>query len=248
MILIIGITVAFFLEFLLLTKKSKNSADKILATWMFFIGVHLFFRYLIESELIFKNPFLFGISLPFPLIHGPLLLFYIQELSNQKPHKGIYNYIHFLFPSLLYLYLIKYFVLSKQLQIEAIRNNGISYPEFNIILFLGTIISGLVYIIWSGYLLKKHIKKIGEEFSYTENINLNWLRYLTYGLGGIWLAVITSNFIVKDWLDQNLQNRDSIIYYTLVVFVIIIGLYGVKQVGIFSGIQQNLSNGQLDIQ
>jgi len=56
MIFIVGITIAFLLEFLLLGKKNKDKADKILAYWMFFIGLHLFLFYMHYYELYIKYP------------------------------------------------------------------------------------------------------------------------------------------------------------------------------------------------
>ena len=40
-IFIIGSVQAFFIEFILLNKKNKAFVDKVLAVWMFFIGVKI---------------------------------------------------------------------------------------------------------------------------------------------------------------------------------------------------------------
>jgi hypothetical protein len=63
MIFIIGITIAFFLEFLLLSKRGRSKADNILAVWMFFLGFHLFLFYLQYTGLYLTYPVTLGIIL-----------------------------------------------------------------------------------------------------------------------------------------------------------------------------------------
>src|SRR5512145_330035 len=103
MIFIAGITIAFFLEFLLLSKRNKSGADFILALWMFFIGLHLFFFYIHYTGIYARVPFLIGLILPLPLVHGPFLYIYVSVLTNQVPHKPYILFLHLLPPFLMYL-------------------------------------------------------------------------------------------------------------------------------------------------
>ena len=48
MMFIAGISIAVFLEILLITKKNKSESDKILTVWMLIISVHQFLFYLVE--------------------------------------------------------------------------------------------------------------------------------------------------------------------------------------------------------
>ena len=50
MLYLIGVIISFFLAFLLLVKKNKNIADKILFFWLLVIGFHLFMAYLFFIE------------------------------------------------------------------------------------------------------------------------------------------------------------------------------------------------------
>ena len=65
-----GVGLAFFLTLLLLSKKGKTMADKILVGWLLLITVHLLLFYF---QKIWLYPQLLGIAIPFPLVHGPFL-------------------------------------------------------------------------------------------------------------------------------------------------------------------------------
>jgi AraC-like DNA-binding protein len=88
-------------------------------------------------------------------------------------------------------------------------------------------ISGLVYITWSLMLWKKHNRNIKENFSYTENINLIWLRNLIIGMAAIWLAVLFGNFSDETF-------GDALIFGAVSLYIFFIGYYGIRQGVIFT--------------
>ena len=81
------------------------------------------------------------------------------------------------------------------------------------------IISGIAYVSWSLILLKRHRKAILNQFSYTEKINLRWLQFLIYGIAFIWILVFA---------------KDEMLFEGVVLFVVLIGYFGIKQPGIFT--------------
>ena len=82
------------------------------------------------------------------------------------------------------------------------------------------IASGAVYTVLSLRTLMKHKRQIKNNFSYTEKINLEWLFRLIIGLSLIWILVFLAD--------------DEIIFTSVVLFVVFIGYYGIKQVGVFT--------------
>ncbi len=82
-------------------------------------------------------------------------------------------------------------------------------------------ISGIFYIVIPNILLYKHKKRIVNQFSYQEKINLNWLRVLFYGMLGTWIIII---FV----------RNDEWIFSMSTVFLVFIGYFGIKQAGIFT--------------
>ena len=221
MIFIAGISIALFISSLLLAKKDKSKSDVILFLWMVLNAIHLSFFYLLHTGSIYNYPFLLGVQFPFPLLHGVLLYYYVSCVTNQLPKQKLVVFLH-LAPSLITLaYLIPFFLLPPEQKIEIFKNGGKSYMVFQDVLLACVFISGIVYVIWSSLILRKHKKRIRNQFSNLEAINLKWLQFLTYGLGMVWSLIIFS------------QN-DTVIFIGVSIFVILVGFFGVQQKNIFS--------------
>lgn len=230
MLYLIGIIITFFLAVLLLTKRNKSEADNILTTWLFLIGVHLSFYYLHYSGNHLEYPFLLGLELPLPFVHAPLLYLYTASLTNQSRHKK-YRLLHFLPILFIYILFSSFLTSSNANKLYVYQNHGINYQIHLKVIYFVIIISGLCYIFLALLLIKKHKNNIVNNFSYTENITLNWLRYIIVGLILIWVMIIVGN--------------DYLIFSAVVLYVIFIGYFGIKQVGIFTQTQsfdQNSNN------
>lgn len=219
MLYLIGVIITFFLAFILLSKSKKTNADKILFFWLLSIGIHLFLYYLFFSEKYTQYPSLLGISIPLPLIHGPFLYLYTAAVTNQLKNWKI-NLLHFLPVLLSFFSLFNFLQLPNETKISVFKNEGRGYETLLFLTLTTIVCSGIIYVIWSLLLLKKHKKNILNQFSYSEKINLAWLRYLIYGIGLIWIFVIYGN--------------DELLYTVVVLFVIFIGYFGINQVGIFT--------------
>ena len=216
----VGIIISFFLCLLLLGKKHKTAADFLLSFWLCWIGVHLGFYYLALSERINEFPFLLGLSIPMPLGHPPLLFLYTAALCRgQLPR---YWWGHFVPVVTSYLYLIPFLLLPAEQKIRVFQNKGAGYEGFMLLMNLAINVSGVAYTIFSYRLLQKHRRVISDLFSSEEKINLRWLQNLIYGLAGIWIAVLVGN--------------DAVVFGAAVVFVLFIGYFGIRQVGIFTSL------------
>lgn len=219
MLYLIGVIITFFLAFILLSKSHKTNADKILFFWLVGIGIHLFLYYLIFSGKYIGYPYLLGLSIPLPLIHGPFLYLYTASATNQLKKWKI-ELLHFLPVIFSFLSILDFFLLSNEEKKLVFVNQGQGYETITYIIYIAVFLSGIIYVIWSLLLLKKHRKNILNQFSYSEKVNLAWLRYLIYGIGLIWVFVILGN--------------DKLLFSIVVLFVIFIGYFGINQVGIFT--------------
>lgn len=227
MIYIVGVIITFFLAFILLSKSNKTNADKVLFFWLIGIGINLSLYYLIFSEKYWQYPYLLGFSLPLPLIQGPFLYLYTASATNQLKKWKI-ELLHFLPVIISFFSLFNFLQLPNETKILVFKNEGRGYETLLIFTLIAIICSGIIYVIWSLLLLKKHKKNILNQFSYSEKINLAWLRYLIYGIGLIWIFIILGN--------------DKLIYSVVVLFVIFIGYFGINQVGIFTKKNQLIDN------
>jgi len=170
------------------------------------------------SEKVFEFPFLLGLAIPMPLVHPPLLFLYTAALCRgQLPRHWWWHFVPIL---ACYLYLIPFILLPAEQKIWVFQNKGAGYEGFMLLISIAINISGVAYTVWAYRLLQKHRRVISDLFSNQEKINLRWLQNLIYGLAGIWVAV--------------LAGYDPVIYGAAVVFVLFIGYFGIRQVGIFT--------------
>ncbi|WP_312305822.1 helix-turn-helix domain-containing protein [Chryseobacterium sp.] len=213
-----GISISLFLFIILISKQNKSTADRILCAWFFFALIHLLFIAGYASGIIYKVPLLLGWELPLPFLHGPFLYLYILFLSGQQRHEKQYI-IHFI-PAVSVACLLIFIL-------PTVQFSTLSTQSFFKTLFKGMVaaimISGVAYITGSLILLHRHRRNIVGQFSNTDKITLNWMRYLIFGMGLIWIVVI---FI------QPVQ----VLYIAVGLFIFFIGYFGIRQVGIFSNV------------
>ena len=119
----------------------------------------------------------------------------------------------------MYLYLITFFILPGEEKIQVYRNHGAGYELFGAVKSYLAASSGVIYVVWSAVLLKRHSNNIRNQFSDLHKINLRWLQILTFGLGVIWVLVFMHN--------------DTMVFSAVVVFVFLIGFFGIRQGDIF---------------
>jgi AraC-like DNA-binding protein len=212
-----GIVVTFFLSSLLLIKKHKTPADYLLAAWLFLLGAHLSLFNLVSTGAYPNWPYLLGVELAMPLLHGPFLYLYTAELTGHFPakHRWLLHFLPFCAANLL---LAPFFTLPVSAKIAVYDHAGQGYETQLLFIRYAIYLSGIVYIILSLLLLRKHRQRILQAYSETARISLNWLRYLIIGVSLIWLPVLLSN--------------DHVIFALVVVFVLFVGYFGIRQVGI----------------
>lgn len=211
-----GVALAVFLDLLLLAKRQKSKADWILACWLLIIGIHLLMVTFLRLKL---YPQIWGIDLPLPLLHGPLLFLYTLALTGTQVSLR-HLLIHLSLPLAFYIYLISFIALPASEKLFVYENEGLGYETFLSVRNVCIPVSGVTYILLSLYTLRKHRLAIVERFSSVDKINLNWLRNLIIWLSFIWLLVLFGN---DDW-----------IFSATVVFTFFIGFFGIRQGLIFN--------------
>lgn len=192
------------------------------------MGIHLALYYISLVADPYYYPYLL-VSYPFPLFHGPFLYFYTASLTNQHPYLRRHFVWHFIPALLIYLILFPFFLRPYPEQLEVFADKGKGYEWVFLIQRVLVLASGVVYTLLSLWLLRRHIFNVQNRFSQTEKVNLLWLRYLIYGVGIVWLAVFFGN--------------DVVIFSLVALFVLLLGYFGIKQVGIFT--QATFSDGEI---
>lgn len=237
-ILNIGIILSFFLGILLLAKKNKNLSDKILAIWLFVIGLHLLSYWIYNEGYWEKYPHLIGITVPFPLLHGPFLFLYVLYTLRDQKHLSKEDYFHFLPAIIVLIYMLPfYFGYTTEEKIMVDKGLVDDYSTFSNLLIILFIISGLSYVILTYRKLLQHDKIIDDNFSSNNHIKLNWLKYSIYCFLGVFVSAAIIISLREILLLQFPFNADFIFYSFIVLFVVYIGYSGIRQQNLFSSDQ-----------
>lgn len=233
---------ALFFAVMILQKK-KALHDKILICWLIYLGLYSGIYALFSDYLFTESPLLSASFISLLMLHGPFLYLYIYGLVDEKFQVNLKKLFHFI-PFLLfniYLFISSYFPeVSERIRLDHVQSDHGAPLLFTLFLIL-TAVSGPVYFILSIRLFKKLDINIFNNFSTSENINLDWLRKLVYTFGAIWsllmvFAAIHHVFHLFSWIFCT----DGL-FLSLSVFIILIGYFGLKQKEIFINYpEQNL--------
>ncbi len=219
MFFILGIFISIFLLLLLLIKKNKSRADKVLAFWLFFIFINQLLNYFQESGDMYQYPHWLGVNFSMPVINGTLLYFYVLEITGNRPKNRRAVWLHLLPTVSLIILAIPFYLLTGEEKIYVFENEGQGFEWYVIYCNILIPLSGLFYAIWSWLLIKRHRLKIQDSFSNTDKKELQWLMYLSIGFTIIWVfSIFFSN---------------QIIFSAVVLLVLFIGFFGINQLNIF---------------
>lgn len=211
--------ISLFLFLLLLGKRRKTAVDFVLTLWIFFATIHLALIGCYASGNISKLPWLIGWEMPLPLLHGPFLYLYLLFLTGRPKHRAR-QLLHFAPALLCTLSLIPILASIPPEQRPDKKNWKPFLPYFEV-LIIAFAISGIVYLLLSLQLLRRHKQQVLQQFSNTEKISLNWLRYLIGGMSVIWIIVI-------------FYPSPQLLYLSVALFIFFLGYFGIRQTGIFT--------------
>jgi AraC-like DNA-binding protein len=223
---------------LLLKSKPKNSdSDRILMLWMGIISLQLGFYYdNLSAKSIFPGYLqLLGFSLP--LVNSPVLYFYIRSLSLGAGFKWkniLIHLLHFLIFNGIAFFL--YYTKENYLFFKD------GFPHFSIALNPGvtyslTALLALVpgcYVVLSFLLLLSHQKRLPDNYSYTEKINLNWLKWIVVSLLILFIGLF---LFIKYGVSYGLigyPNLFAVVGAILTIYVFFIGFCGLYQDAVFN--------------
>ncbi|KAF5027983.1 Helix-turn-helix domain protein [anaerobic digester metagenome] len=226
---------ALFFAILILQKK-KVLHDKILIYWLIYIGIYTG-SYALLSNTLFTDYHLLSVSfISLLMLHGPFLYLYISALIDEKYQfnkKHLFHFAPFLLFNVFVLVSPLFPEFAGRIRLDHVESEHGAPLLFNFFLLL-TALSGPVYFLLSIRLFKILDINIFNNFSTTENVNLDWLRKLVYSFGVIWtiLMVVASIHHVFHLFSWTFCTDG--LFLSLSVFIILIGYFGLKQKEIFT--------------
>lgn len=234
---LIGAVQAFFFASLFISRKEIIHEHKILIAFFFINGILLLDHYMEISAYSIKYPHLIGLSYALPLILGPILYYYTLVISSKEKIKAKRFFILHGLPFLLLLFflLFDFYFLSAEEKLAYYQRESqeqTSLPIYLAEFFLN--FSVPVYSLLSLLHIRRFRKRLPDEFSYTENINLAWLETILYFFIG--LSIISlSTHIISDLIPLiPFSQADNLLFLSLGIAIVFIGYFGIKQKAIYS--------------
>jgi AraC-like DNA-binding protein len=232
LILIIGVAQGFFLALLLFRKAGNLKANRILAILVFAYSLFILNALFVRSAFFEKYPHVAVALGELPLLFGPLHYFYAKFLIYKQAKFSFKEWLQ-LFPFLISkIYTAQAFLMSAQQLFSFIKNlQKVGDPVLNV---LGWVIAvqGLTYMIMTLGLIRKYTERIKENYSTIDEINLNWLKNITFMALAVWIVVFVEE-VLRVFHSNLLGENSQLIAMLTAVFIYALGYMGLSKSEIF---------------
>ena len=232
LILLIGAAQGFFLALLLLRKAGNLKANRILAILVIAYSLFVVNGLFVRSALFEKYPHVVVALGELPLLFGPLHYFYAKFLIDKQLRFSYIEWLQLL-PFLIFkIYPLPAYFMSAQELLAFIKNmEEIGDPVYTI---LGWVIAvqGLTYMIITLALIGRYTHRIKENYSTIDEINLNWLKNITFMALAVWIVVFLQEVLAVLHSDL-LGGNSQLIAMLTAVFIYALGYMGLSKSEIF---------------
>jgi AraC-like DNA-binding protein len=230
----VGAFQTFIFSLLLLTKKEKKLADKFLAGFFFVITIYLLNLFSVRFGLWQKHPNIFIVNTLVYLTYGPLLYFYVCSLVGNKISKR--RLVYHLIPIIItFLIVMPFLFRSNSEKLLYFTDKYINLPlNISVGAFI-QYLSAPIYFVWTIVILQNHKQYLKDNHSSIDKINLDWMRKLLFGVIIIRMIEIFNAYALN-FSAYDLYFGGIVSFYikiTFLIFIIIIGYYGINQGNIF---------------
>ena len=238
-LIIIGAIQAVFFAIIIFSKKRKSVSDKILAVWLSFFAVHLaFVYYSYTAGTVFYIQYGYFPTGVLVLYYSIMYVYALSLISKENVFK-VKWLIHLVPTIIVYVSIIPFAMLPYEEKAKFVTNITSNIYQYLVLGFILLFVA--FYLVAILRLLKKHKITIRKMFSYEENINLNWLRILAVLLlmlfviiSGLvafvyYIDLTSSVLLVEDQVNLDMQGQTA-----FVVFVFLLGFFGIKQQMIYA--------------
>jgi AraC-like DNA-binding protein len=233
------------LTIVLLTRKENHTANRILAIATLCLSIDLVIAVYYSKGWYRLSPHWMGISYPFPMMYGPLFYLYAALVSKKIDRFQRIEWLHFIPVSIVYVFCFHVYFYNAEEKILFVNNmmHGIQPPLFAV---FGAIIpvQGLLYTFFTIRIAREYDRKIRDEFSNIDLVNLNWLKHITIAMIIIW-SIVAILFVVRSTTEVPM-GTDGLIQLSISILIYSIGYKALKQPEIFldstSGCEQGESS------
>ena len=217
---------ALFLAALLIAKKRKSFADKVLMVWLTAISIHTL-MYFLHFQYQASIPVLMNLNAGFSFLQGPFLLAYVAALIGMRDRFGGMDYLHLVPFAALFGYLM-WLQGAGVIAISAGEHfQTISLFSLTELITLLILISVPIYIVWSLLLMRRASRLLGVP---DLSARFRWIRFFITGLGLVWLTVLLSLLLSRY---TGVRVPSHLMFLSLTLFVYVLGYMGLTRTSVF---------------
>jgi AraC-like DNA-binding protein len=215
---VISILSSIIFAGLILIYKKKSS--KIFSVFLINICFVLGYFLLLDKELNDIGIILLPVFMGVVITLGPVLWIYVKKVTGDNKTEKLFRV--FIIPTIFIIILIVLLILSRVLYIE--NEYLLIFSQYYVVFGLTVffLAQNIYYIAKCFKLYKSHQITISNSYSYTEKINLSWLRILILGYILFILGLVLAH-IVNDELSF------YIFYVTILIYIIFSGYQALNQ-------------------
>jgi len=223
----------FFSIFLVTRKKQSRLSNFLLAGFLFINSIPFLFNIIYSLDLkIFRSlPTLYLSFFNLDFLMGPLIYFYTKSVAIKDFRLKNKDWPHLLPVIVFNLYLLFSIILKQTTGVPL----GFIRRETTAALLASHMLL-VIYACLSVRVLRQFTAAIKNVYSYTEKINLSWLRFVLVGFGIIWLMIIVNCLVRIMWKTPIPSLNDILSVVNFVVSIIII-YYGLTRPLLFTEIE-----------
>lgn len=224
-ILLLAPIQAFFLFSLLLAKRQKSFADKVLMAWLVGIGAHTLI-YFLHFQYQLAVPLALNLNSAFPFLQGPFLLAYVAALVGMRQRFAVLDYLHLL-PFVGFVLFIAILQGLNTFSVSGAETtklvNIFSVSDlFSVLLLL----SVPVYIAWSLVIMRRANRVLENP---AESSRFRWIWAFVAGLGVVWIVAMAAAL-----LNNHQLAPPHMIFWALTIVVYVLGYLGLTRSTVFT--------------
>ena len=247
-----GALQGFFFSFLLISiYLKKNAANSYLACLVLVFSVELVDEFFIQSRYYIYFPKLSALSWAMDFLYGPLIYLYTRTVTARIPSIIFKtDALHFI-PAISAA--IGVVLLWTLFGSESFIDLALATAKVNFLVVVDvlqtflSLISMLAYIKASLRILAAHNKRMQDHFSYSERVSLRWLRNLLLSLLGLYISYVILLFS-PDLIWQGINVSNQAFYLAIVICLFSWEYFGLRQLEIFSGVNDTPATGGIAIE
>jgi AraC-like DNA-binding protein len=226
---VVGSLQGFLLTVVLAAQRSNRTANRLLAALMASFTLYLGSSVYYAAGLFRAYPHFFGISYLTPWVFGPLVYLYALAASDRAWRFERRHLVHFAPVAIVFMAVSPWYFMSGAEKVALFdRLIAGDVPTRMTLLNPTKYVSGIAYSIATVLYLRRHRRRVEDDYSNIARVNLRWLMWLAGAAGATW--VLATTLMVTD-VGQRL--RDDHISLAIALVVYAIGYMGLRQPEVF---------------